>query len=144
MHEDFKGYGCRYAEAAFVCNHILEDLVLLNHAHARLIVVESSDRFFLVGLGPNPVGFMASYAQGSFTFEELAAAIVHKQLEAEVVVDGQKFVYRSPTFALTYTNVQDTVCMIKKASDHWVLNFLAPKNKHEPKPLKQLGQQCQL
>ena len=81
---------------------------------ARLIVVESSDRFFLVGLGPNPVGFMASYAQGSFTFEELAAAIVHKQLEAEVVVDGQKFVYRSPTFALTYTNVQDTVCMIKQ------------------------------
>jgi len=134
LHEMFVRYDCRYAKAAFVCSHTLENLVLLNHKHRRVsITLASDDNVFMVGLGPNPVDFLRSYSNGTFTFEELAACIQRKRVTATATVDGTKMRYASPDHAITYTNVQDTVCMMKKHIDDFALNFLAEKNLYKPK-----------
>jgi len=135
LHDMFKQYECKYSSSAFVTSHILENLVLLSHIKNRVrIVPEPSDKFYLVGLGPNAADFQASYLSGPDTgsVEDLGRKIMEKSVTARVPLPVASLVYSSPHAGITMTNVQDTICMIKKNHDYFSFGHIAAKNLYVP------------
>ncbi len=140
----FKANLCKFHGSAFVATHTLENLVLLNHMRKRLnIELTDSDATFLVGIGPNPTDFTASYLkmpeevlkhgdQEKFVFANLVVSVQNRRVEASLLLpSGEVLRYAAPRHAITASNVQDGVCMVKKHCDSFAFNYLSGVNKYK-------------